>query len=595
MALRAIIILFFALGAISIGTHTAATAADAVVEEVVSYTTEDGVQLPALLIYPESGMNSNGPAVVHIHGGPGGSLLRTNSAARYVAAGLARAGYTNLSIETRHATRYSFTRFDEVIEDIRGGVDALSSRGFTNIVLAGAGLGSLRMARYMVETDDPRVKAVIQYSPTRDMADNWRARVGEDIYWATVDQAAKSVAEGGRQPFIDLGDGLIFLPNSFLDWFGPTAKTSLSANMAGISRPMLMVAGAEDPLVPKGRLEELKAVAFVSPRVDIKYYPGVGRVFEGMREEVVTDTLGWLTDIGLPPNARIRTEVVDVTASGGLTLSGVLYTPRIGADLAKPAFMLMHGWTSDVLRSSNHWLGVRLAQAGYTALAFQHRSSGYRGTISGTLDSIPQDISVWVDYVEAKGFKKIIGAGHGVGGLWWSHYLSETGDDRVNAMVYLAPTRDMPQHARASMGEELYARAVLEAQEAVRDGEGAAHLIDYPFPLAGYPDDQRQPMFLPPLGSGFTYYYANSFLSYWGPMSKAVHTARVGEFDIPILALGGSRDPFMQNAYLIRFTEAAAGPAKYIFYGGPNGATHAFKGFEDRVTSDILAWLKTAL
>lgn len=583
------------LAALLVGFVSNAHAAEGVIEEVVSFTTDDGVQLPAILAYPENGMNIYGPAILHLHGGPGGSPVRVNSAARYAASGLARAGYTNLSIETRHATRYSFTRFDEVIEDIRGGVDALASRGFSEIVLAGAGLGSLRVARYMVETDDPRVKAVIHYSPTQNMADNWRERVGEDAYWATVDQAAKAVAEGGRQPFIDLGDGLIFLPNSFLDWFGPTAKTSLSANIAGIDRPMLMLAGEDDPLAPKGRLEELQAVAFISPRVDIKYYPQVGRVFEGARDEVVADTLTWLKDIGLPPTARVRTEVVDLTAPGDVALSGVLYSPTTGEAMDKPAFMLMHGWTSDILRSSNHWLGVRLAQAGYTALALQHRSSGYRGIVTGTLESIPQDIKAWTDFMESRGYPTVIGTGHGTGGLWWSYYLSETQDPRVDAMIYLAPTRDMPQHARTGMGENLYARAVLEAQEAVRDGEGATHLIDYPFPQAGYPDDVRQPMFLPPPGSGFTYYYADAFLSYWGPNSKAVHTARVAEFDTPILALGGARDPFMQNAYLIEFTESAMGSAKYIFYGGPNGASHSFDGYEDRVIGDILVWLETAL
>ena len=578
-----------------IGTVSNTHAADGVIEEVLSFKTDDGVELPAILAYPESGANIHGPAVLHLHGGPGGSPLRVDSAARYVASGLARAGYTNLSIETRHATRYSFTRFDEVIEDIRGGVGVLASRGFTDIILAGAGLGSLRVARYLVETDDARVKAVIHYSPTQNMADNWRQRVGEDVYWATVDQAAKAVAEGGRQPFIDLGDGLIFLPNSFLDWFGPTAKTALSANIAGIDRPMLMLAGEEDPLVPKGRLEELQAVAFISPRVDIKYYPGVGRIFEGVRTEVVADTLSWLADVGLPPQAAVKTEIVDITAPDGTALSGVLYTPASGESTDKPAFMLMHDWTSDVLRSSNHWLGVRLAQAGHTALAFQHRSSGYRGIVTGTLESIPPDFDAWTDFMEARGNGSIVGVGHGSGGVWWSYYLSEFHDPRIEAMVYLTPTRDMPLHARTGMGEDLYARAVLEAQEAVRDGKGATYLIDYPFPQPGYPDDPRQPMFLPPPGSGFTYYYADTFLSYWGPNSKAVHTARVAEFDIPILALGGSRDPFMQNAFLIEFTEAAIGPAKYIFYGGPNGAPHSFRDYEGRVAGDILTWLETAL
>lgn len=572
-----------------------AQGADGITEDVVSFTTADGVVLPALLVYPDSGMNTNGPAVLHLHGGPGGSPIRVNSAARYVATGLAGAGYTNLSIETRHATRYSFTRFDEVIEDIRGGVDMLAARGFSEIILAGAGLGSLRVARYMVETDDPRVKAVIHYSPTQNMADNWRARVGEDVYWATVDQAARAVEEGGRQPFIDLGDGLIFIPTSFLDWFGPQAKTSLSANIAGIDRPMLMLAGDADPLVPKGRLEELQAVAFISPQVDIKYYPGVGRIFDGVRDDVVADTLVWLSDIGFPPRPAIKTQVVDVLGPDGRTLSGILYTPATGENKSGPIVMLMHGWTSDVMRSSTHWLGVRLAQAGHTALAFQHRSSGYRGVVTGKLEDIPEDIDAWVDFVTARGYSSVVGAGHGVGGVWWTYYLSETKDARIKAMAYLSPTRSMPLHARTGMGEDLYARAVLEAQEAVRDGEGSTYLIDYPMPQAGYPDDPRQKMYLPPPGSGFSYYYADSFLSYWGPNSKAVHVDRLAETNIPVLALGGSRDPFMQSAYLITFTQAANGPAKYVFYGGPDGAPYSFEGYEDSAADDVLAWMKQVI
>src|SRR5690606_20885247 len=104
-----------------------------------------------------------------------------------------------------------------------------------------------------------------------------------------------------------------------------------------------------------------------------------------------------------------------------------------------------------------------------------------------------------------------------------------------------------------------YARVVLEAQEAVRDGEAGTHLIDAQFPQAIYEEDPRQIMFLSAPSSGFTYYYADAFLSYWGPNSAAMHTRRIAEVKVPILALGGSRDPLLQGAYLIQFTEAAGG------------------------------------
>jgi hypothetical protein len=145
------------------------------------------------------------------------------------------------------------------------------------------------------------------------------------------------------------------------------------------------------------------------------------------------------------------------------------------------------------------------------------------------------------------------------------------------------------------MGEDLYARTVLEAQEAVRDGKGGTHLIQAPFPRAIYDDDDRQPMFISAPTSGVTYYYADAFLSYWGPESKAVHTRLVKDLKVPLLALGGARDPFMQGAWLIRFTEAAGPASQFVFYGGPGGAPHSFEGFETRVTDDIVTWVAKTL
>ena len=138
-----IVVRCFALIAVTLSLSLPVYAADGVTEEVVTFTTADGVILPAVLLYPEAGLNSHGPAILHLHGGPGGSPIRPNSAARYAATGLAQQGYANLSIETRHATRYSFTRFDEVIEDIRGGVDMLAARGFTDGRPRGVGLAEV--------------------------------------------------------------------------------------------------------------------------------------------------------------------------------------------------------------------------------------------------------------------------------------------------------------------------------------------------------------------------------------------------------------------------------------------------------------------
>ena len=592
--LFAMVIAWACVLAASAGAQTT-TNRPAITQDIITIATPDGLQLPAVLTTPASGFNPLSPAIVYIPDGPGISPLKSSEASRFLPEAMAVRGYVNLSLETRLSSRYAFSRFDEAVTDVKAALDALAARGTGSIILAGSGLGSLVAARYVIETGDSRVKALVMISPSEDLAEAWRKQAGEERYWKMVDQASKAVNEGGRGPLIDLGNGLIFTARVFLDWYGPTAKTSLTANLASLDKPMLLISGADDPRVPKGRLDALKAMAFLSKRIEAISYSGFARDLSAQRDTLANDISRWLDEGGLTVIPRVQTQLVTATAADGTKLEGVLYRPVNGGDATRPTFMMLHGWAADVMRSTSHWLAQRLAQNGYVVLSMQHRGSGFRGTVSGKLEDVPQDIAAWSAFMSSRGYRNLVGLGHSAGGLWLSEYLAQTKDARFKAMIYLAPTRDLPKHARLAMGEDRYARTVLEAEEAVRDGQGSTHLIDAPLPQTVYDEDPRQPMFLSAPGAGFTYYYADAFLSYWGPKSKAMHTQLIKQVSVPILAFGGSRDPLMQGAFLIEFAQAAGPRAKYIFYGGPGGAPHSFEGFEARVTEDILAWIAQTL
>ncbi|MDX2221687.1 MAG: alpha/beta hydrolase, partial [Rhodospirillaceae bacterium] len=336
-------------------TARAGAAAAAVSHEVLTLLTPDGVQLPAVLATPAGGLNPNAPAVVLIPDGPGVSPLAAANPAGFLADALAARGYGTLNLETRLTASYAFSRFDESVTDIAAAVDALSKRGVSAVVLAGQGLGALQAARYMVETGDARVRAMILVAPSPDLADDWRAKVGDEKYWQTVDSASRSINEGGRS-FVDLGDGLIFTPATFLDWYGPTAKTSLTANLASIEDPILILAGAQDAATPAARLAALKSIAFLSRGVETISYAGAARGLAPVADRVAADTAGWLARVGLAPEPAVSTELITVTTGDGTALTGVLYAPRGAVAKSKPAFVIVHGWTSDVMRSTSHWL-----------------------------------------------------------------------------------------------------------------------------------------------------------------------------------------------------------------------------------------------
>ena len=558
-----------------------------------------GEPMMAILYTPEDGPNIYGPAVVIVHGGLAGHPARQVGAPRFAAERLATQGYTVLSPMTRHSRDEFRTLFEDIVIDIDASLDMLEARGFQDFVLAGHSMGSIRITYYQAETQDARVKALVHFAPTSDMVGTGGAAEGLSPNYADKVETAQSAmaADMGRysiapdrnpdtaliaEPVIDLIGGYLYEPRSFLSHWGPTAKTRNSDWMPKNTVPILMMAGSYDSAVPPGRMDALKAVAVNSPRVDHITYEGVNHFFEGVWDQSTNDMIAWLTELELGPKPRVMTELVETRMANGRHLPGVLYLPADGVDPDKPAFILKHGWTGDILHSSNHWLGWRLAQAGYAALAPQTRTSGPRGIQSASLNDVAADLGKWVDFMEARGFASVIAEGHSAGGIWWSNYMSLNDDPRVIGMVYLAPTRDMPDRIRRGMGDDRYEAVVAQAQAAVSRGEGRRHLINEKYRPPDLDTDKGYVTAVIML--------ADQFLEYWGPESRAVHTERVRDFDRPSLSIAGTKDLLMSEAFLDEFETATAGPDTVIWY---EGGSHGLRESKDRVLKDIVNWTQT--
>ncbi len=552
--------------------------------------------LMAILYMPEEGVNIYSPGIVMVHGGLGGHPARQVGAPRFAAERLAAKGYTVLSLMHRHSRDEFQTLFEDIVYDIDTGLDFLEARGMQELVLAGHSMGSIRITYYQASTQDPRVKALVHFAPTADMAgkDGAGARLNPN-YDALVAEAQAAVAAGRPKrdlspnpnpvtalipdTWIDLAGGYLYGAEAFLSHWGPAGKVNNSDWMPKNTVPILMLAGTYDTAVPPGRMEELKQLAVNSPKVDHITYQDVNHFFEGVWDESTDDMVAWLSDIDLGPKPRVHVDIVDTRVANGRHLPGILYTPENGSDTSKPAFVLKHGWTGDIIHSSNHWLGWRLAQAGYTVLAPETRTSGRRGIQAVKLKDVADDLGHWIDFLESRGFDRVIMEGHSAGGIWISNYMSETNDPRVIGMVYLAPTRNMPHRVRDGLGRNRYAEVVADAQEAVARGEGRTHLINVKYMVDDY-DPERG------IRSGVTM-LADQFLDYWGPDSRAVHTDRVRDFDRPSLSIAGTKDLLMTEEFIRRFTRAHRGDAEAVWY---EGGSHGLRESKDRVLADVVAW-----
>ncbi len=573
-------------------------AAQDITQNVITLLTDDGARVPAILMHPASGINTHNPGVVIHHGGPGGHPARACCAPRWAAEHMASLGYTTISPLSRHSSgrdagSYRREPFETATLDVKAAVDFLAQLGAQDIILAGHSLGSIRVTRYMVDTQDSRVKAMVHYAPTRDLPEWMRANMGHERYLAVVDRLSTMVSEGrGDETIIEVYEPSYPSPlgresasvqtaRTWLNWWGPAAQTRNTVWFGELTVPQLLLSGDEDTFVTIPYMEELRDAAVKAPSVDFRWYEGgVGHLFQGARKEASQDTTDWLEDLGLGPRPAVTTRFVDTVTAEGRERSGVFYTPADGSGAGKTAFMVVYGYSGDIMWSSNHWLCVRLAQAGHACLAPQTNGGG-ANVIRTTLESEMPDFAAWGDWLEDNGYDRFVMAGHSWGGIRITRYKVTSEDPRVVGMVYLAPTADAPPWAEAGFGKDAYNRMVAKAEAAVAAGDGNRVLVDAPF-VSPPPAPPRQPRPRPQL--------AASFLSHWGPDANTVHTKEMRKVNVPVLAIAGNLDPFVDLPYLNKFTRSAGGPGDARWYD--DGAPHSLIGWEKRTTDDVIAWLE---
>ena len=82
---------------------------------------------------------------------------------------------------------------------------------------------------------------------------------------------------------------------------------------------------------------------------------------------------------------------------------------------------------------------------------------------------------------------------------------------------------------------------------------------------------------------------SHAFLDNNGPNSRAMHTQRVREFDLPALSITGAKDALMSDAFVAEFGRAYKGPLKSVRYAT---GSHGLRENKDRVAQDVRTWLE---
>ena len=536
------------------------------------------VTTPAVLFTPAGGPDIHGPAIVMLSTGPGAHPLEAGQASRFAAERLAARGYTVLSVYGKLEHDFPTVPFRDAIWPLKAALDYLELSGYEDFVVVGQDYGAVVAAQYLTTQPDTlidnggekRVKAVVLINPVTQLRAFPRAGLTGADYAARVAAAAASVASGrglypkslepgqGAAPATDpwLGNGVFVQPaEAFMELWSPAAQARNLAALAKLDLPVLALisakaAWAADPLITATRPTTIR-------------FDGDTGNFRSAEDRAANAIADWIGARGLGIRPRVTESVLDVTTGGGRILQGIRYAPAGRVDPKRPVVIMISGRVGDTIQSSTHWLGWRLAQHGYVAIAPGMRISGVAGFQSSRLTETVEDIGHWVDKATATGARRVVLGGHSNGGIWLSNYIAQTHDKRVVGTIYIAPTRDSPTYARDHAPPGQYERDVATAraaQAAGRDMDVAIGLMS-----------------------------ARAFLDNNGPDAGTVHTAKVALFDLPGISFTGARDPLMTPDFVEAFGKAYKGKLDAVRY--ENGS-HGFRENKNRIVADMDAWLK---
>lgn len=541
------------------------------------------VLVPTVLFRPTVGENIRQPAIVMLGRGPGSNPGQADQAARWAAERLAAKGFTVLSIQSHADRGYPLFPFHETALQIDAALDSLETRGYEDFVLIGESYGAAAVAHYLATDPDPsldkagvrRVRAAVLLDPLTEL--RHYPGVGlEKNYDAVIARAEKAFAtgrnaytasrtveiaggpSGGMQDW--LGTGFFVAPaEGILDYWGPKATARNAAAYRGNPVPTLAIAHERDPSVS---LDALRTIAAEKKTGAMEIAAVPGRGFEpAARDAAVTRIAAWLDTQGMGARPPVSEQLIDVPTADGTVLSGVLYSPA-RPDPARPALMLTPGRTGEPIQSSTHWMGWRFAQMGYVVLAPALRISGTKGIYTSTRKEVVEDLTAWVNRLDALGHRRVIAAGHSNGGIWISDYKALKRDPRVIGMVYFAPTVNVETWAERQANPETM-KQMRAACGAVNAGKGLETIFGI----------QNAVLVCDSLNEG-----------------AVSHPERLARIDVPGLFIMGSEDAlFKRPGVRDRLEKAYAGKLESLMY---EGGSHGFRESKDRLARDVDAWIR---
>jgi pimeloyl-ACP methyl ester carboxylesterase len=195
-------------------------------------------------------------------------------------------------------------------------------------------------------------------------------------------------------------------------------------------------------------------------------------------------------------NVAPPVDLVDIRTSDGLTLTGALAVPATPADTPRfDAVLMMHGAAARFYDTFYDNFSAALVRRGVATLRANNRGhdivnrGNARGALAGVaLEDIADcaiDWSAWLDFLNARGYKRILLFGHSLGAVKSAYYLATHADQRVTGCVLASPPRFNTERMLASDRGPEFA-ATIAAAQALVDAGAPDDFVRTTFPLKSF-------------------------------------------------------------------------------------------------------------
>ncbi len=280
--------------------------------------TEDNLELVGLLYEPNITTNK---ILVHVHGMAGNfyeNKFLDSIAKTLTDNGFAFFAFNNRGCELvkdlievndgkRNIKRIgnAYEIFEDSAVDIKSAINFVEGRDFSEIHLSGHSLGAPKVAYYVAESGDKRIKSVLFLSPS-DMVGLIASSKNRERDLIT---ARKMVTEGNGQellPFSVLWDEGPLSANTYISLSCKDSKVAIFnfhnpedqlGALSRISIPLFSIMGQKDDALVVSideTMDRIKKAATSSPRVQTNILGEATHGYDGYEQQLADAILSWL-------------------------------------------------------------------------------------------------------------------------------------------------------------------------------------------------------------------------------------------------------------------------------------------------------------